>query len=76
VWTAAWATVRSSLLIRRAGLGEQDLQRLAQVGDSGFLGRAIADRADARAELGRSAPDAVLILLDGVWAHEQRGSRR
>jgi hypothetical protein len=53
-------------LIRRTYLGEQDFERLAQVGDRGFLGRAIAGRADARAELGRGAPDAVLVLLDGV----------
>jgi hypothetical protein len=32
-------------LIRRAGLGEQNLQRLAHVGDNGFWGRAVADRA-------------------------------
>jgi len=33
---------------------------------SPFLRRTIADRVDARAELGRGAPNTVLILLDDV----------
>jgi hypothetical protein len=66
-WRQASGDVeRQRQLIRRAGLGEQDLQRLAQVGDSGFWGGAVAYRADAGAELGGGAPDAVLILLYGV----------
>jgi hypothetical protein len=38
----------------------------AQVGDRLFLRRAIADRADARAELRRGAPHTVLVFLDDV----------
>jgi hypothetical protein len=45
---------------------EQRFKRGAQVGDCLFLRRPIANRADARAELGRGAPDAVLVLLDDV----------
>lgn len=45
---------------------EQRLKRGAQVGDRLFRRRPIADRADARPNQGGSAPDAVLILLDGV----------
>ena len=45
---------------------EQSFKRAAKVGDRLFLGRTVADRADAGAELGRGAPDAVLVLLDDV----------
>jgi hypothetical protein len=45
---------------------KQSLKRFAQVSDRLFLRRAIADRADARTELGRGAPDAVLVLLNDV----------
>jgi hypothetical protein len=45
---------------------KQSFKRAAEVGDRLFLRRAIADRAYARAELGRGAPNTVLILLDDV----------
>lgn len=45
---------------------EQCFNRGAQVVNRLFLRRTIADRADARAELGGCAPDPVLILLDDV----------
>jgi len=45
---------------------EQSLKGGAQVGDRLFLRRPIADRTNARPELGRGAPHAVLILLDDV----------
>jgi hypothetical protein len=45
---------------------EEGLKRGAQVGDCLLLCRAIANRADAGPKLSRGAPDAVLILLDGV----------
>jgi hypothetical protein len=45
---------------------KQCLKRGAQVRDRLFWRRSIADRADARPDEGGSAPDAVLILLDGV----------
>jgi hypothetical protein len=45
---------------------KQSFKRAAEVGDRLFLRRAIADRAYAGAELGRGAPNTVLILLDDV----------
>jgi hypothetical protein len=45
---------------------EQCLKRGAQIGDRLVWRRSIADCADARPDEGRSAPDAVLVLLDGV----------
>jgi hypothetical protein len=45
---------------------KQSFKRATEVGDGLFLRRAIADRAYARAELGRGAPNTVLILLDDV----------
>jgi hypothetical protein len=45
---------------------EQCFERSAQVGNRFFLCRPIANRAHARAELGGSAPDAVLVLLHDV----------
>src|SRR5262249_53900716 len=45
---------------------EQSFKCGAQVGDRLFLCGTIAHRADARAELGRGTPDAVLVLLDDV----------
>ena len=45
---------------------KQSFKRAAEVGDRLFLRRAIADRAYARAELGRGAPNTVLILLNDV----------
>jgi hypothetical protein len=45
---------------------KQCLKRGAKVGDRLFRRRSIANRTDARPDEGRSAPDAVLILLDGV----------
>jgi hypothetical protein len=43
---------------------EHSFKRAAEVGHRLFLRRAIADRAYARAEIGRGAPNTVLILLD------------
>lgn len=45
---------------------KQSFKRAAEVGDRLFLRRAITDRANARAELGRGTPNTVLILLDDV----------
>jgi hypothetical protein len=45
---------------------EQGFKGSAEVGDRLFLRRAIADRADAGSELGRGAPNTVLVLLDDV----------
>jgi len=45
---------------------KQSFKRAAEVGDRLFLRRAIANRAYAGAELGRGAPNTVLILLDDV----------
>ena len=45
---------------------EQSFKGSAEVGDRLFLRRAIADRADAGAELGGGAPDTVLVLLGDV----------
>jgi hypothetical protein len=45
---------------------DQSFKCGTQIGDRFFLRRAIADCANARTELGRGAPDAVLVLLDGV----------
>jgi hypothetical protein len=55
-----------SQLVRWPDYIEQSFKRCAQVGNRLLLRRAIADRADARAELSRGAPDAVLVLLDDV----------
>jgi hypothetical protein len=57
---------RQSQLIRWPDHLKQGLKRGAQVGDRFFWRRTIADRPDTRPELGRGAPNAVLILLDGV----------
>jgi hypothetical protein len=43
---------------------EQSFKRAAEVADRLFPRRAIADRADAGAELSRGAPNTVLVLLD------------
>jgi hypothetical protein len=53
-------------LIRWLYYIEQGFKCCAQVVNGFFLRRAIADRADARAKLGRGTPNAVLILLDDV----------
>lgn len=45
---------------------EESFKGGAQVIDRLFLRCAVADRADARAELGRGAPDAGVVLLDDV----------
>ena len=45
---------------------KQSFKRAAQVIDRLFLRRAIADSANARAELGGGTPDTVLVLLDDV----------
>ncbi len=55
-----------SQLVRWPNYIEQSLKRGAQVVDRLFLGRPIADRANARTELSRGAPDAVLVLLHDV----------
>src|SRR5258708_1089413 len=53
-------------LIRYPDLFDQQLQTRAQVGDRFLLRHPLAERSDARPELGGSAPAAVLILLDDV----------
>jgi hypothetical protein len=45
---------------------EQRLKRGAQVSDSLFLCRPVANRTNTWPDQGRSAPDAVFVLLDGV----------
>lgn len=45
---------------------KQSFKGSTKVGDRLFLRRAIANRAHARAQLGRGAPNTVLILLDDV----------
>jgi hypothetical protein len=45
---------------------KESYESVAEVGDRLFLGRPFANRADARAKDAGGAPDAVLILLDGV----------
>jgi hypothetical protein len=55
-----------SQLIRRPDYIQQSFKCHAQVVDRLFLCRAIADSANARAQLGRGTPDSVLVLLDNV----------
>jgi hypothetical protein len=57
---------RQSQLIRRPDYIQQSFKCAAQVVDRLFLCRAIADSANARAELGGGTPDSVLVLLDNV----------
>ena len=45
---------------------DQRIQRGAQIGERFFWRSSIANRADTGTEHGGSAPDAVLVLLDGV----------
>jgi hypothetical protein len=45
---------------------EQRVQRGAQIGERFFRCSSIANRADTGTEHGGGAPDAVLVLLDGV----------
>ena len=45
---------------------DEKLQARAQVGDCLFARRSVTERGYAGTQLGRSAPDAVFVLLDGV----------
>ena len=45
---------------------DEKLQARAQVGDCLFARRSVAERGYAGTQLGRGAPDAVFVLLDGV----------
>jgi hypothetical protein len=52
--------------VRDADLGDQCFQRLTQVIERRFRGFAVAHGSDTCPELGRCAPDTVLILFEGV----------
>jgi hypothetical protein len=53
-------------LVRYPDLFDEKFQAGAQIADRGLLRRPLAERRDARAELGRRVPAAVLVLLDDV----------
>jgi hypothetical protein len=53
-------------LVRYPHLFDEEFQSGTQVGECLILSRSLAERGHARAELGRSAPNAVLILIDDV----------
>lgn len=57
---------RQSQLVRWSDYIEQSFQSSAQILDCLFRRHAIAHRANARAKLGRGAPNAILVLLDDV----------
>jgi hypothetical protein len=52
--------------VRWPDLIEQNFQSCPKVSDGGFFRRPIAECGHARTNLGRGAPDAVLVLLDDV----------
>jgi hypothetical protein len=54
-------------LVRDADLGNQCLQRPAQIIERRFAGRTVADGPDTWPELGRCTPNTVLILFEDVW---------
>lgn len=62
-------------LIRGAKLGNQANKGLTQVGDCGLGAITLAVSPHARPELSVRAPDAVLILLDGVSDMHSTGHR-
>jgi hypothetical protein len=53
-------------LVRYPHLFDEKFQAGAQIGERLVPGLSISERSYARAELGRGAPDAVLVLLDDV----------
>ena len=61
---------------RSCGLDQQRFQRVPQVGNRGFRGRTVPCRPDRRAQLGRGAPDAVLVLFYDVRHMDYRGPCR
>jgi hypothetical protein len=60
-------------LVGRPNLFDQQFKPLAQISDSRFLRRPVAKRGNTRAELGRGAPDAVLVLLYDVGHVDNAG---
>jgi hypothetical protein len=52
--------------VRYPHLFDEELQAGAQVGECLIPSRSLAERGHSRAKLGRSAPNAVLILIDDV----------
>ena len=55
-----------SEFVRYPDLFDQQLKPGPQIRDRLFLRRAVTNRADARTEQGRGAPNPVLVLLDGI----------
>jgi hypothetical protein len=53
-------------LVRYPHLFDEEFQAGTQVGERFVLSLSLAERGHARAKLGRSAPDAVLVLVDDV----------